>query len=307
MKIVILSWEYILGRTHDVIETKECFIQNKLCQEIAKDIFEFIKLNNISVYNEKSLKGTVRHIIVRIGIKTNEVLVTIVLNDNNFKKEKELLEDLTNKYKEIKAIVKNINNENTNVILGKKEEIIYGDGYISDILGDYKFKISSKSFYQVNPVQTEKLYSTAINEVKDKENNIALDLYCGIGTIGIYASKYFKKIYGIEIVKEAIEDANENAKINGVNNIEFIHGDVEVTLKETLKKENVNPDIVFVDPPRKGLDNNTINTLLEIEPKEIIYISCNPSTLARDIQKLEKKYSTRKVQPVDMFPYTRTC
>jgi len=292
-------------RTHDVIETSKCLIQNEIAQEIANDIFEFIKLNKISVYNERTLRGTVRHIIVRIGIKTNEVLVTIVINDKSLKNEKELADMLTNRYKNVKTIIKNVNSENTNVILGKSEEIIYGEGYIYDVLGEYKFKISAKSFYQVNPVQTEVLYNIAIDHIRDKENNVAIDLYCGIGTIGIFASKYFKKVYGIENVSEAIEDAKENAIINDIKNIEFLHGDVEETLPELLKKEKIKPDVIFVDPPRKGLDNVTIAKLLEIKPKQIIYISCNPATLARDLEKLEEKYIIGKVQPVDMFPYTK--
>lgn len=179
-------------------------------------------------------------------------------------------------------------------------------GYIYDILGDYKFKISPLSFYQVNPIQTEILYNTAINCLDDKNNNIALDLYCGIGTIGIFASKYFKRVYGIEIVKQAIEDAKYNAKINNINNTEFFAGDVEEILPKIIEKDNIKPNVVFVDPPRKGLDKKTINLLKELQPSKIIYISCNPATLARDISLLEDKYNLGIVQPVDMFPYTRT-
>lgn len=179
-------------------------------------------------------------------------------------------------------------------------------GYIYDILGDYKFKISPLSFYQVNPVQTEILYNTAINFLNNENNDIALDLYCGIGTIGIFASKYFKKVYGIEIVKQAIEDAKYNAKINNIDNIEFFAGDVEKILPKIIGKDDIKPNVVFVDPPRKGLDKKTINLLKEIQPSKIIYISCNPATLARDISLLEDKYDIGEVQPVDMFPYTRT-
>ena len=180
-------------------------------------------------------------------------------------------------------------------------------GYIYDILGDYKFKISPLSFYQVNPVQTEILYNTAINFLNDENDDIALDLYCGIGTIGIFASKYFKKVYGIEIVKQAIEDAKYNAEINSIDNIEFFAGDVENVLPKIIEKDNIKPNVVFVDPPRKGLDRKTINLLKELQPSKIIYISCNPATLARDISLLEEKYDIGEVQPVDMFPYTRTC
>ncbi len=294
-------------RTHDIIPTEKCYIQNEKCEEIAKDIFGFIKQNKILVYNEKTLKGTVRHIVIRIGIKTNEILVTLVVNDNNFNKEKEFIKFITEKHPEVKSIVKNYNNKNTNVILGKKTETIFGDGFIYDILGDYKFKISPLSFYQVNPIQTEILYNTAINlgtTNMENTNGIALDLYCGIGTIGIFASKYFKKLYGIEIVEQAIKDAKENAKINNVENINFYAGDVEQILPKIIEKENIKPNIVFVDPPRKGLDNITINTLLNLEPEKIMYISCNPATLARDINLLQEKYELKNVQPVDMFPYT---
>lgn len=290
-------------RTHDIIPVEDCHIQNEESNKIANDIFEFIKTHKIPVYNEKILKGTVRHIVIRKGIKTGEILVTIVLNDRNFKKEKEFVQFLVSKYPNIKSIVKNYNTKNTNVILGDKNEIIFGSGYIYDILGNYKFKISPLSFYQVNPVQTEILYKTAIKYAGHGET--ALDLYCGIGTIGIFAAQNFKKIYGIEIVKQAIEDAKENATLNNLNNTEFHAGDVEKILPEILKNITNKPEVVFVDPPRKGLDNKTIEMLKTLTPKKIIYISCNPATLARDLGLLEEKYNIQEVQPVDMFPYTK--
>ena len=292
-------------RTHNIVPVTNCYIQNKECNIIANDIFKFIKENNISVYDERTLKGTVRHVVLRIGIKTNEVLVTIVVNDDNFKKEKEFVEHITKKHSNIKSIVKNYNKKNTNVILGNENEIMYGSGYIYDILGDFKFKISPLSFYQVNPIQTEILYNTAIEFAgNDSKKEVALDLYCGIGTIGIFASKHFKKVYGIEIVEQAIEDAKENAKINNIENAEFYVGDVEQVLPEILEKIEEKPDVVFVDPPRKGLDNKTIEVLKTLQPQKIIYISCNPATLARDLKALEEKYNIQKIQPVDQFPYT---
>ena len=295
------------ARTHNIIPTEKCFIQNEKCEEIAKDIFEFIKRNNISTYDEKTLKGTVRHIVIRIGIKTNEILVTLVLNDNKLK-DKELVQYIIKKHPEVKTIVKNFNTKNTNVILGDKTEVIYGEGYIYDILGDYKFKISPLSFYQVNPLQTEILYNTAIQFAEannsNNQDNIALDLYCGIGTIGIFAAKHFKKIYGIEIIEEAIKDAKENAKINKIENAEFYAGDVEKLLPKIIEKENIKPNVVFVDPPRKGLDTKTIGVLKELKPEKIIYISCNPATLARDLALLDETYEIKEVQPIDMFPFT---
>lgn len=292
-------------RSHRIIETSECIIQNKISQEIANSIFDFIKQNNIPVYNEEKQTGEIRHIYIRIAIKTNEIMLVLISNKDKITKEKELTKYITNKYSQIKTVVKNINNKNTNVILGEKNEILFGNGYITDVLLGYKFKISPMSFYQVNPLQTEKLYSKAIEYAKQgTENNIALDLYCGIGTIGICASKYFNKIYGIETIEEAIKDANENAKINNIKNAEFFVGDVEEKLPKFIAERNIKPDVIFLDPPRKGVDKTAIETILKIEPKKIIYVSCNPATLVRDLKLLEEKYITKELTPIDMFPFT---
>ena len=291
-------------RTHRIIPTENCNIQDVLSQKIANDIYEFVLKNNISVYNEKTLQGSLRHIVIRIGKKTNEVMITLVSNTENFNKEKELVEYITKKYPEIKTIVKNINKKNTNVILGKETKILYGKGYIYDYLGDFKFKISPLSFYQVNSVQTEKLYSKAIEYANLTGNETIFDLYCGIGTIGIFASRNVKKTYGIETIKEAIEDAKINAKLNNIENAEFFAGDVEKALPEFIKKRNIKPDVVFVDPPRKGCDKVALETLMQIEPKKIIYISCNPATLGRDLKILEDKYELRKLAICDMFGFT---
>lgn len=293
-------------RSHNVINTEKCMIQNKLIQSIANDIFNFIKSNNISVYNEKSLKGIVRHIIIRVGIKTNEVMCTLVLNEDKIEKEVEekFVEYITKRYSQIKTIIKNINSRNTNVILGDKNIVLYGNGYIYDDILGYKFKISNMSFYQVNPVQTEVLYLKAIEYASLKGEETIFDLYCGIGTIGICASKKSKKLYGIETIKEAIDDARENAKINNISNAEFFVGDVEKKLPEFIKKNNIKPDVIFIDPPRKGCDKTAIYTILNIVPKKIVYVSCNPSTLARDLKMFEEKYDIKEITPVDMFPFT---
>lgn len=292
-------------RTHNIIETKKnCYIQNEKCSEIAKDIFEFTVKNSIKPYDEKANKGTLRHIVIRIGIKTSQIMVTLVVNNDKFNNEDKFIEELTKKYPEIKTIVKNYNEKNTNVILGDKNKVIYGNGYIYDLLGGYKFKISPLSFYQVNPLQTEVLYNKAIEYANLTGEETIFDLYCGIGTIGIFASAKAKKVYGIEVISEAIEDAKENAEINGVENAEFFAGEVEKILPELIEERNISADVVFIDPPRKGCDNITIETLLKIMPQKIVYVSCNPATLARDIHLLEEKYELKQVQPVDMFPYT---
>ena len=292
------------NRTHEIIPTKECLIQNKKAQEVANTIFSFIKENNIPIYDEKTRKDGIRHIIVKIGVSTNEIMCVIVTSQNNIKNEKELVNIIKNKYSEVKTIVKNINDKNTNVILGDRNIILYGDGYILDKLDKYKFKISTKSFYQINPKQTEKLYKKAIEFANLDKKDVLCDLYCGIGTIGIFASNKVKKVYGIEIVEEAIEMAKENAKLNNVDNIEFIAGDVEVAFKKLLEDDEVKPTAIIVDPPRSGLDNVTISKILETEVEKLIYVSCNPATLVRDIKLLEEKYVVKEIQPVDMFPYT---
>ena len=291
-------------RSHEIIPVQKCLIQNEVSEQIAKDTFEFIKENNISVYNEKELTGTMRHIVIRLGVLTGEIMLILVVNDKNFKQEAEFTKNITEKYPQIKTIIINHNPKNTNVILGKENEIIYGPGYIYDILGDYKFKISPLSFYQTNPTQTEVLYEKGLEYAGLTGEETILDLYCGIGTIGIFASKKAKKVYGIEIIENAIKDAKGNAKLNEIENAEFYCGDVEEVLPQIITKNNLKPETVFVDPPRKGLDNQTIQTLLELKPKKIVYISCNPATFARDVAMLESAYEIVEVTPVDMFPFT---
>ena len=291
-------------RSHRIIPNDNCQIQNKLTQEIAKDVLQFIVENNIPTYNEETGKGEIRHIYLRIGVKTNEVMLVLVTNKRKITKEQELVEFIANKYKEIKTVVKNINQKNTNVILGQENEILFGDGYIKDELLGITFKISPMSFYQVNPTQTEKLYTIAIEDAKLTEKETIFDLYCGIGTIGLCAIKHARYLYGIETVPEAIEDAKQNAKINYIENAEFIAGNVEDELPKLIQEKNIKPDVVFIDPPRKGCDNVAIETLLTIKAKKIIYISCNPATLARDLAKLKAEYEIKEIQPVDMFPFT---
>ena len=292
------------NRTHEIIPINTCFIQNKQTEEIAKYIFEFLVKNNISVYNEKTQKGLVRHIVTKIGIKTNEIMCILVINGKEMPKEKELVEELTNKFKNIKTIVKNINTKNTNVILGNENINLFGDGYITDILGEYKFKISPMSFYQINPIQAEKLYNLGVESANITKNDVVFDLYCGIGTISLFMSKFAKKVYGVEIVEEAIVAAKENAKMNNVDNTEFIAGDVEKVLDELVNVKQIIPDIIMVDPPRRGLDNTSIENIKKVRPKKLVYISCNPASLVRDLAKLEEIYEVKQITPVDMFPFT---
>ena len=292
------------NRTHEVIPIKECLIQNPKSEKIAKDILEFIKENKITVYNEKTGKGLFRHIVIKIGIQTNQIMCVLVINGTKIPKEKELVNFLTQKYTNIKTIVKNINTKNTNVILGQENINIYGNGYIEDKLGEYTFKISPLSFYQVNPIQAEKLYNIGVKGAKITKNDTVFDLYCGIGTISLFMAKYAKKVYGVEIVEQAIEDAKQNAKINNIDNAEFIVGDTEIVLDDLINNKNVIPDVVMVDPPRRGLDNKSIDNILKIRPDRLVYISCNPATLVRDLARLEEIYNINQIQPIDLFCFT---
>lgn len=292
------------NRTHEIIPVENCLIQNREAEMVAKRVFEFIKENEISIYDENTRTGAIRHIIVKIGVKTNEIMCIVVTNESKFEREQELVEAIAGEFHNVKTIIKNINNKNTNVILGQKNVALYGDGFIYDKLGEYTFKISANSFYQTNPIQTETLYNRAIEFAKLNKEDVLCDLYCGIGTIGIFASKKVKKVYGIEIVEEAVEVAKENAKINNVNNIEFIAGDVEKAFKELIEVRGVQPTVIIVDAPRRGFDTTTIGKILELEVERVVYVSCNPATMVRDMNLLEEKYEVGEIQPVDMFPYT---
>lgn len=295
------------NRTHEIIPFEECKIQKPISEKIARFICNYIKEKKISVYNEKTQKGIFRHIVIKVGVATNEIMCILVLNADGFKEENDLVNKLKTKFTNIKTIVKNINKKNTNVILGSKNVVLYGDGYIFDKLDEFKFKISPMSFYQINPVQTEKLYKIAIEKAELNPNEIVFDLYCGIGTIGIFAAKHAKQVYGIEIVEDAVKDAKQNAKINNIDNISFFAGDVEELLFDLIDNKKIIPDVIIVDPPRKGLDGKSINNIIRVAPKKVIYISCNPATLVRDLHLLEDKYDIKEIQPVDMFPFTRTC
>ena len=292
------------NRTHEIIPMEKCFIQDETVEEVAKFIYEFAVKNNISIYNEETQKGSLRHIVIKIGKQTEEIMAILVINGENLENEEKLVTELISKFPNIKTIVKNINTKNTNVILGSKNINLYGDGYITDILGDYSFKISPLSFYQVNPVQAEALYNIGVEEAGITREDTVFDLYCGIGTITIFMSKFAKKVYGIEIVEEAIKMAKENAQINNIENTEFIDGDVEVVLDDLINKQNIVPDIIMIDPPRKGLDKTSTENILKIKPKKLVYISCNPATLVRDLAALEEVYEIKKIKPVDMFPFT---
>lgn len=290
-------------RSHDIIENDICYIQDKECDEIAKYAFDVVNNLGLSGYNEEKNIGDIKHILVRKGYHTDEVMVTIVTTKRKVEKLLELAKIVAEKYKTIKSVVQNVNNSKENEILGEENIVIYGDEYITDVIGECKYKISASSFYQVNPIQTEILYNLVKEKLEKDKSETILDLYSGVGTIGIFIANQAKKVYGVEIVKEAVEMSKQNAKLNDISNIEYICGQVDEKITEIIEKES-KIDVIIVDPPRKGLDEKTIEIFKTIKSKKIIYVSCNPATLARDIKLLQEIYDVNSIKPIDLFPQT---
>lgn len=304
----IVNGEALIGfyakRTHEIVDSSECGIQHPVNDNVRLIVRHFLLKNKISVYDEESHSGLVRHILTRVGFKTGEIMVVIVINGTDLPNKDELIESLTTNLPEIKSVFLNINKSRTNVILGDKNIRIFGDDTITDYIGQYKFEISPLSFYQVNPVQTEVLYNKALEYARLTGKENVFDLYCGIGTIALFLSGKAKKVYGVEVVEDAIRDANRNALINEVRNVEFLAGEAEEIVPE-IYEEGKKADVVVVDPPRKGCEQTLLDTLVKMSPDRIVYVSCNPSTLARDLGYLsEKGFKAVEVQPVDMFPWT---
>ena len=290
------------ARTHDIIDMKRCYIIPKITIDIVKYLKNvFIELN-IDAYNEQTGFGIVRHVVIRNSHKYDDISVTIVTATPKLPRKEILIKKLVNRYKRIVSIVQNYNPEKTNVILGKKSRVLFGEDFIRDEINGVYFKISHRSFYQVNPAQTEELYKKAIEYADLTQNEIIIDAYCGIGTIGLSAAKYAKTVLGVDVVKSAIEDARENAKNNKIENAKFVVGKAEEVIK-TWKNYDV--DVLFIDPPRKGCDPEFLNTIIEMKIPRIVYISCNVSTLARDLNILQaSNYEIKEVTPFDMFPQT---
>ena len=296
-----LVYGFFKAKTHDVVYSENCAIQDERASKILKTLQNLIISFKIAPYNEDLRKGLIRHVLIRTGYYSKEIMVVLVTTNEEFKGKNNFIKELIRIHPEITTVIQNYNSLDTNVILGQKEQVLYGPGFIYDSLCGVKFKISSKSFYQTNPIQTEVLYSLAINKANLNKNDVILDAYCGIGTIGLIASKNCKEVYGVEIVKEAIEDAKINAKLNNFSNAHYECNDAKNYIL------NKNFDCIFVDPPRKGLDEEFINSLLKSNCKKIVYISCDPETLARDLFKLKVKYNIESVNCVDMFAHTSHC
>ena len=312
---------FYAGRTHSIIPCMDCDIQHPVNSIILRAVLEFMKENAITAYNEKECTGLVRHILTRVGMVTGEIMVCLIINGKKLPHKDKLIEKLlacefddtcVDKNSEllmknplkIKSVSLNINMNNTNVILGDKIETIYGSPYIEDYIGDIRYRISPLSFYQVNPVQTKKLYDTALEYAGLKGGEIVWDLYCGIGTISLFLAQKAAKVCGVEIVPQAIEDAKVNAKLNGMDNTEFFTGAAEDVVTEQYAQSDgkLKADVVTIDPPRKGCDEKLLRTVINMEPERIVYVSCDPATLARDLKYLAANgYKVDRVRACDMF------
>ena len=297
---------FYAGRTHSIIPQTDCLIQHECNKQIVETVLEFMKKYNVTAYDEKKNRGIVRHILTRVGKATGEVMVCLVINAKKLPHSEEFVEMIKNCgiNLEIKSITVNINRENTNVILGEKVETLYGQSYIEDYIGDIKYRISPLSFYQVNPEQTKKLYQTALEFADIKEGEVVWDLYCGIGTISLFMAREAAKVCGVEIVPQAIEDAKQNAKLNNITNAEFFVGAAEDVVPTQYEKSGgrLRADVVTLDPPRKGCDEKLLDTVVKMAPSRIVYVSCDPGTLARDVKVLtDKGYEVKRVRACDMF------
>ncbi|MFY8227327.1 23S rRNA (uracil(1939)-C(5))-methyltransferase RlmD [Clostridium perfringens] len=311
LPIGLINGEVKIGffapRSHDIIDMESCLIQDEIGDKVVKLTREWIEKFNIRPYNvdgEYDEKGIVRHIMIRRGFTTNEVMVVLVTNGEKLPHKEEFVDLMVKNIPGIKSVIQNINSKKTNVILGLESKTLWGEDTISDYIGDFRFNISPLSFFQVNPIQTEVLYGKALEYANLTGNEEVFDAYCGTGTITLFLSQKAKKVYGVEIIPQAIDNAWINAKENKVENVEFFVGESEVVIPDLINK-GVKADVVVVDPPRKGCDKKLLDAITNIDAKKIVYVSCDPSTLGRDLKVLEENgYKTLEVQPVDMFPNT---
>ena len=294
---------FYAGRSHNIIDTESCVIGAPVNDQIVAIVRSFIEDNHISTYDEETGRGLVRHILIRVGFTTKEIMVCLVTNGNKLPHSEILIDELV-KVDGMTSICLNVNMENTNRILGDKCITLWGQSYITDYIGDIKYQISPLSFYQVNPVQTNVLYNKALEYADLSGDETVWDMYCGIGTISLFLAQKAKKVYGVEIVPQAIDDARHNAEINGITNAEFFVGKAEEVVPDIYKKggDGSHADVVVVDPPRKGCDQVLLDTLVHMAPERIVYVSCDPATLARDVKILQEKgYEAKKVAVVDQF------
>lgn len=302
----IISGIYEEG-THRVVPVENCLIEDEKSQEIIRTIRGMLKSFKIRTYDEDTGYGLLRHVLIRRGFSTGEIMVVLVTGSPIFPSKNNFVKALRKAHPEITTVVLNVNDRQTSMVLGDREKPIFGPGFIKDRLCGCMFRISPKSFYQVNPVQTEILYQTAIDYAGLTGKETVIDAYCGIGTIGLIAAKKAGKVIGVELNKDAVKDARINAKENKITNVAFYQGDAGRFMVEMAAKGE-KADVVFMDPPRAGSDERFLSSVVKLSPKKVIYISCNPETLARDLKYLTKHhYKVEKIQPVDMFPFCDHC
>ena len=295
---------FYAGRTHSIIPQEDCVLGVRENQAILEVILGFMEEYGIPAYREEEGSGLVRHVLIRSGFATRELMVCLVINGETLPKAQVLVDRLKD-IAGMASISLNINTARTNVILGDRVEVLWGKPYIEDVLDGVRYQISPLSFYQVNPIQTRELYRKALQYAGLHGTETVWDLYCGIGTISLFLAGQAGKVYGVEIVPPAIEDARKNARLNGIENAEFFVGRAEEVLPRKYREEQISADVIVVDPPRKGCDSAVLETMLQMRPKRIVYISCDPATLARDLKILcQGRYKLQKVEPVDMFPHT---
>lgn len=295
------------AKTHKVVPIEECMIEDKISQEIIRTIRDMLKSFRIKTYDEDTGYGLLRHVLVRRGFSTDEIMVVLVIGSPIFPSKNNFVKALRKKYPQITTVVLNVNAKKTSMVLGERDIVIYGKGYIRDTLCGCTFRISPQSFYQVNPVQTEILYKTAIEYAGLGRKETVIDAYCGIGTIGLVAAKRAKNVIGVELNPDAVRDARINAKENKITNARFYQGDAGEFM-ENMAENGERADVVFMDPPRTGSDKKFMSSVIKLNPSRIVYISCGPETLARDLEYLTKHgYDVRKIQPVDMFSFTDHC
>ncbi|MHC2183603.1 23S rRNA (uracil1939-C5)-methyltransferase [Paenibacillus sp. PvR052] len=290
--------------SHRIIDMEACLIQHENNDTVVANVKRIARQLGIRPYDEESGKGLLRHVIARYGFNTGEIMVVLVTNGKDISRADELVGLIREEIPGVRSICQNVNVDRTNVIFGDVTKVLWGNDVIYDTIGDIRFAISARSFYQVNPVQTEVLYGKALEYAQLSGEEVVIDAYCGIGTISLFLAQRAGKVYGVEIVPEAIEDARRNALLNGVRNAVFEVGAAEEVIP-AWKQQGVTPDVIVVDPPRKGCDAALLETIVAMQPERVVYVSCNPSTLARDLRVLEDGgYRTVEVQPVDMFPHT---
>ena len=299
-----IVYGFYAKRSHNIVSADECVTGKKFCRTIMETIISFMQEMKIEPYNEENHSGLVRHVFIRDSAFTGEIMVAIVINGESLPGADELIKRLILAENKISGILLNVNKKKTNLIMGEKNILIYGKDTITDRIGNLEFSVSPHSFYQINPVQTEKLYSLALEAAGDIAEKTVFDLYCGTGTITLFMAQKAKKVIGVEIVEDAVKNACENAKRNGIKNAFFYCGAVEDVI-EDLYKKGERAHVVVLDPPRKGSDEKTLDIILKMAPEKIVYVSCDPATLARDLKFLgQGGYKTEKVTPVDMFPQT---